>query len=247
VFFLCTPYRSVKMSDDEHTIPLQDQRVFGAGIKRERISFVPAASPPPATVTKASGEAAADRYLSVVMKGRGEGLGTDAAPPTDAVDGLGRVEIGASLRTCEVCKLPIREAPPADDLAASEAVATPRRHEASLAHQVCVAHSHPPSHLERSGMGIKYLTSCGWDPDGRRGLGARGEGMRAPIKATVKNDTAGLGLQLKERSEKAVGKRVERLDAGKLRKRDAKERRKAERLRQLFYGNGEVDRYLGAP
>ena len=58
------------MSDDKDSTPLEAQRVFGAGLKRKRIDFVPAESlsstdvaPQPNTSSSIG-----DRYLSIVLK-----------------------------------------------------------------------------------------------------------------------------------------------------------------------------------
>ena len=91
---------------------------------------------------------------------------------------------------CEICNFPINP----QAATASTAIAN---HESTIAHMVCLAHSHPPSHLDRTRQGFKYLSAYGWDPDSRQGLGVTGEGIRAPVKAKMKNDTVGLGVKVK--------------------------------------------------
>lgn len=56
-------------TDDDYYVPLVDQRVFGAGIKRKRIAFVPATTEQ-TSIPKASSttENAGARYLSIVLK-----------------------------------------------------------------------------------------------------------------------------------------------------------------------------------
>ena len=97
--------------------------------------------------------------------------------------------------------------------------------------------------MDRSRQGFKYLSSYGWDPDSRQGLGATGKGIRAPIKAKVKNDTVGLGAKTKE-AAKPLDAKVERLDAKQVRKKDMEDRRKRERLQEIFYRNDDVEKYL---
>lgn len=123
------------------------------------------------------------------------------------------------------------------------------QHESSIAHQAGLQHSHPPSHLDRNRHGLKYLASYGWDPDARLGLGALENGIRAPLKARVKNDTLGLGVKLsnrrgeREQEQKPVQQR--RLDAKGVRKQEKEERKKREKLHQMFYASVDVEKYLG--
>ena len=67
--------------DEEYTIPLKDKRVFGAGIKRKRVHFVPAThdgdeAVPTSTANRrallGTRESAAERYLRIVLKGEEE-------------------------------------------------------------------------------------------------------------------------------------------------------------------------------
>jgi hypothetical protein len=124
-------------------------------------------------------------------------------------------------------------------------------HESSIAHQVCLEHSHPPSHLDKDHVGLRYLKGYGWDPDNRKGLGARQEGIRIPVKAKEKNDTVGLREQNDEEDEKAPRRRAAkkedpmiRLDAGKVRKQELQAKKRAEKLRATFYGP-DLKQYLG--
>lgn len=92
--------------------------------------------------------------------------------------------------------------------------------------------------------------------DGREGLGARGEGIRIPLKVREKRDTAGLreredGEEDGIKKKQAVGKRKEKdkekpvvLDAKALKRRDLQERERMERLRRSFYGP-DLEKYLG--
>lgn len=228
------------MSAQEDFSPGEQRRVFGAGIKRKRIDFVAAAAPTqelsPRTTPAVS---AGDRYLNIVLK---NGASTEDHKITSAeVSGLKssatqqQHEVKGAV--CGVCNLLIEAPEDATSTASTN-------HESTIAHMVCLNHSHPPSHLDRSRHGLKYLSSYGWDPDSRQGLGATGEGIRAPIKAKVKNDTVGLGVKIKG-NKKPIDAKVERLDAKQVRKKDMEDRRKWERLQQMFYRNDDVEKYLG--
>ncbi|KAJ5558262.1 hypothetical protein N7535_008476 [Penicillium sp. DV-2018c] len=102
----------------------------------------------------------------------------------------------------------------------------------------------PPSHLDRTRAGLRYLSTYGWDPDSRLGLGAAGrEGIREPIKPRVKHDTAGLGTGLDEDGDRVRSDRIpvpakvqkkKQLNAKQVRKSVIEERRRAERLRRVF-------------
>lgn len=220
--------------DEEYFIPLQDQRVFGAGIKRKLVQFVPSAgaSTPDATTSVVPERAAGSYYQSLVfpaVKETPDPSRTESSTPPPK-------ESESSDLLCEICKLPLQTA------------CTTKPHEASLAHQACLAHSHPPSHLDRHHRGLQYLSSYGWDPDSRQGLGASGEGRRFPIKAQVKNDTTGVGFRLPKSNSSGLGggkAKVEKLNAKQVRQRDDDRRKKAARLQQLFYQSEELNRYLG--
>lgn len=209
-------------SDDEYEIPLRDQRYFGAGIKRKRIQFVPSISSDKRTPSLPAKPAAsvADTYLSIVLKKHPEVQATVRAagdPPT-------RHHATAA---CSICKQSMVDA----------------GHESSLAHQICLAHSHPPSHIDRTRKGLAFLETHGWNPDSRKGLGVAGsEGRLYPIRATENPKRAGLGADFV--TAKKVEK-IEKLDAGKSRQLDTDAKRKAQDLRNAFYRSEEVERYLG--
>ena len=226
--------------EEEYLVPFEDQRVFGAGIKRKRVQFVsateidtivPNPSRPPTTN-------AGDRYLSIVLRNqKKQQVELDQENANTAEVSLEN----ASSQTvfCEICKLPI------SPISGSSLVAS-RPHEASLVHQFCLEHSHPPSHLDRQSHGLKYLSSYGWDPDSRLGLGAKGEGTRAPLKGKVKNDTVGLGVKVGgEKGQVVENPIVRRLDAKGVKRKDDEDRKRRERLQKMFYGNADVAKYLG--
>ncbi|KAI9857872.1 MAG: hypothetical protein M1813_007987 [Trichoglossum hirsutum] len=217
--------------DDEYFIPLQDQRVFGAGLKRKRVQFVPAtrdgvdASPPVATLETPS---IRDYYLSVVLP-QSKDKETNTNPPSCSNSEQQAATI------CPSCHLPL---PP-----------TPQKpHESTLPHQVSLPHSHPPSSLPREHIGLQYLCAHGWDPDSRAGLGANGEGVRYPVKVKWKGDTVGLGVKVSGVGRGAVADKgkVKKLGAKEVRKREEEQRRKGERLREQFYASVDVETYLRA-
>lgn len=225
--------------DDD--IPLQHKKPFGAGLKRKRsVAFVRASDPElnttastiPQTQTPGT-DSVADLYLNLVMKETKDkrpepALSEPAEAPTPAA------HQAAAPIPCPVCNVPLDSA---TDL---------RKHEASIPHQVALSHSHPPSAIDRSRMGLSYLSSFGWDPDARRGLGAEGQGIRDPIRVRPKDDTLGLGVVIpQEYVDKAKEPKPEKLSIRELRRRDAEERRKGERLRDLFYRSDDVLRHLG--
>lgn len=234
--------------EDEYLVPLQDQRVFGAGIKRKRVAFIPPASSlnPLLPATSAN---VGDRYLSIVFPSKEATLSNDteaklaihevSSSSSNSVIGRDSQETCRSGSNCQVCNLPIQDAE-------STSVSS-KPHQALIAHQVCLPHSPPPSHLDRNRKGLKYLSSYGWDPDSMLGLGAAGEGIRAPIKVKIKNDTVGLGVkQLKPGN---VAKRpptnVQKLDAKQVRNQELGASKRGARLQEMFYRHDDVERYLG--
>ncbi|PLB42208.1 putative G-patch domain protein [Aspergillus candidus] len=259
--------------DDEYFLPLEDQRVFGAGIRRKRVPFVrsselnttdrTSSAPPPST---APGPSIANTYLSIVLgkdkdKAQGSSILSESKPtptPTSTTQSAPssppRDTSTPPPPRCEVCHLPLETDPspspaPTSDKHAEEGRKEYHPHEASLAHQVCLTHSHPPSHLDRSRHGLRYLSAYGWDPDSRRGLGAPGrEGIREPLKGRLKVDTVGLGASVPSVSSAAAAKKpakVNKLNAKQVRKESADSRKRGDRLRDMFYQNDDVQRYLG--
>lgn len=241
--------------DDDYEIPLQDQRIFGAGIKRKRVKFVPSSSSVSNTLpTHAqSSKSTSDLYLSIVLpkksleESTGKETGKETPRVTDATNGA----VIPQTHTCEICNLPLDAVE--DEVVAtnnndSEATTSKKRpHEASLAHQVCLTHSHPPSHLDRNRKGLAFLSSYGWDPDARKGLGASGQGIQFPIKTKEKNDKLGIGVVVPQDKDLEKMRKVKdvKLDAGKVRKLAERDRKRTEKLREAFYRSEDVERYLG--
>lgn len=224
--------------EEDYYLPPEHQRPFTSGIRRKRVPFVRASdlettAPTPST---SSGASIADKYLSIVMK-----TNTTPSTPTQASPAPTRTHSAppeTSPDICEICNLPLSNPQ------------HPQPHEASLAHQVCLTHSHPPSHLDRTRTGLRYLSSYGWNPDARVGLGASGEGIREPIKPRPKYDTAGLGTGVDKDGD--VVKKVlpvkvkkELLNAKQVRRKVEADRKRGERLRKAFNQNDEVLKYLG--
>ncbi|KAF3061938.1 hypothetical protein GL218_04158 [Daldinia childiae] len=230
---------SDEWSDPEYDIPLQDKRPFGSGLKRKRVVFVPASSgnlntTEEDTSTKTS-KSVADLYLSIVLPKEKEVSQSTSKESSD---------VAIIPRACEICRLPLEEPLEEGPDSDGKVKTSSRPHEASIAHQVCLTHSHPPSALDRSRMGLNILQSQGWDPDSRKGLGVEQQGVQYPIKVKPKNDTLGIGVQvpknLPPKKEKA-----KTYDAKKVRKMALEDKKRHEKLRRQLYSNSDVEKYLG--
>lgn len=237
------------LEDDEYEIPLRDQRYFGAGIKRKRVQFVPSSSSSISTAAQNPSlpsnptSSAASRYLDVVLKGQkvtevpANRISASSDHETHGDASISAHHVGEDLGTtdavCEICNRAITS----DEVAAS--------HDSSITHQICLQHSHPPSHVDRRRKGLQLLSSQGWDPDSRLGLGAAGEGILHPIKAVENPEKAGLGLKSEDLARKAVKGKPVKLDAGKIKALESERRRKGEKLREQFYRSEDVEKYLG--
>lgn len=234
------------MSEDEYDddfddTPLQHKKPFGSGLRRNEIKFVPAvaddASIISSTGRKTQGQSVSDFYLNMVLKKPEE-----ASTPLSKKDKETAVEA-----LCEVCKMPVKSVP---QNANRDAATSPRKashHEASIAHQVCLAHSHPPSALDRTRMGLSVLESQGWDPDARTGLGAAGQGVHYPIKVKPKDDNLGIGVVVpKDFRAKKEKEKPKLLDAKKVRKMAADDRKRTDKLQQQIFGKIDFEKYLGS-
>lgn len=270
--------------DEDYFLPLEDQRVFGAGIRRKRVPFVRSSEHELNTTSastgtsrdsgQAAGPSIADRYLSIVLPKTQEPVEESGTSSTEET------------HICEICNLPLPSTTQDPDAMEPETETDTdtntntdkearikelqKKHAASLAHQVCLTHSHPPSHLDRTRHGLRYLSAYGWDPDSRLGLGAAGrEGIREPIRGRLKVDTVGLGVR-DSRDEDAAGsgvmgerKRKERerriresvegrrakvgkqkLNAKEVRKGDVEAKKRGERLQEMFYQKEDLGKYL---
>ncbi|RWA10763.1 hypothetical protein EKO27_g4344 [Xylaria grammica] len=222
-------------NDGSEEVPLHHKRPFGSGLKRKRVVFVPASSGNlNSTEEKKSLESSepsksvSDIYLSIVMPKETKEASTDMTN-TPAPD------------ICDICKLPVDKSSDAADVGKPPS----RPHQASIAHQVCMTHSHPPSALDRSRMGLAVLQAQGWDPDARNGLGASSQGISFPIKAKPKDNTLGLGVKVPKDVATYKKEKPQMLNAKKARKMAAEDKKRQEKLRHQFYGNPEVEKYLG--
>ncbi|KAG9254272.1 uncharacterized protein F5Z01DRAFT_622174 [Emericellopsis atlantica] len=209
---------------DHDELPLHRKRAFGSGLKRQRVEFVRATeedeTSASAQITREKGTAVSDLYASVVMT---SGSGTQTAGKDPAGN---KAEKDTTL-ICETCGLEIK--------------GDQKTHEQSLAHQVSLQHSHPPSHLDRSRMGLQTLRSQGWDPDARVGLGSQGEGRRFPIKVALKEDTLGVGAVVPtvEKKEKEV-----KLTNKELKREVKREKERTKRMEREMFGRTDVEQIL---
>ncbi|GAM35521.1 G-patch domain protein [Talaromyces pinophilus] len=278
--------------DEDYFVPLEDQRVFGAGIKRKRVPFVRATddlhtTTPSAPISNTPARSVADIYSSIVLskKHKTDTRNADkqekeaVADLKDEISPAPIATIASSETTiitqptseqqndvvavaegsvCEICNLPVTANPPKDtDVDEFEPTSTTTKHtphEASMVHQICLQHSHPPSHLDRTRPGLRYLTSYGWDPDSRVGLGAEGRtGILQPIRPKAKTSTSGLGLTKEDEDAIAARKGLrkqqqeqrQKLNAKQVRLAHLADKKKGEKLRELFYASDDIQRYLG--
>ncbi|KAL8652385.1 MAG: hypothetical protein Q9210_002715 [Variospora velana] len=227
--------------ENDYSIPLQDQTVFGVGIRRKKINFVASSndskeqSAPEVPILGAG-----ERYLAIVLDKSNTQSNRERKTHQAKTTLLHKVVSEAdhgSHAVCDICHLPL-------NLAEAEE-ASHKPHETSLAHQVCLEHSYPPSYLDRNRLGLKYSSSYGWDPDERLGLGASGTGIRIPIMPKPKNDTLGLGLHSTSFANKVVKPTTRKLDAKQTRRGEVQAQKNRERLRSSFYQHEDVDKYLG--
>lgn len=227
-------------SDLDDDVPLHHKKPFGSGLRRGEIKFVPASSEDPKVTKQAGGkphgQSISDYYLSMVLKEKKKPESAAQQATTAEVEEL-------AIELCEICHLPITTGLETADSSSSAMIGG--HHEASIAHQVCLAHSHPPSALDRSRMGLSVLESQGWDPDSRSGLGAAGQGVQHPIRAKPKADNLGIGVVVPRDFNLRKKEKPKLLDAKKVRKMAAKDRRRVDKLQQQIFGKVDLDRYLG--
>ncbi|EEA26267.1 hypothetical protein TMatcc_005475 [Talaromyces marneffei ATCC 18224] len=278
--------------EEDYFVPLEDQRVFGAGIKRKRVPFVRASDDlhttvPSTTISNTPARSVADIYSSIVLskkhkrdtndvkKQDQEAVADlkDEVPPAPimtkpsshkTIDNQPTIEpqkdtvAVAGTDVCEICYLPVimqaTKDGDLDDIKTTSKSTNYMPHEASMVHQICLQHSHPPSHLDRTRHGLRYLASYGWDPDSRVGLGAEGRtGMLQPIKPKAKTTTSGLGLTKEDEEALAARKGLrkqqqeqrQKLNAKQVRLAHLADKKKGEKLRELFYASDDIQRCLG--
>jgi hypothetical protein len=205
---------------DISTAPFVQHQAYGRRLWMRPINFVPAAPTSPTlspTPSKVDGPSIAEQYLAIVFPNGRPQPEVDPYPP------------------CEVCGVPVKDP-------------TDQAHYVSIIHQAALPRAPIPSSIDRTRMGLKYMEKYGFDVDARVGLGANGQGILFPIMPKQKRDKLGLGVDKKqverERREGLVPK-VVKLDAGKMRKLAAVQKKKHADLQKMFYGNDEADQYLG--
>lgn len=208
---------------DISTVPFVQQHPFGRGLWKNRINFVPATTNHPVAPTTSTtiGKTMAEKYRAIMFP-NGESQPRAEAYPS-----------------CGICGEPVKET-------------DQRIHFLSPAHQAALPRAPIPSAIDRTRMGLKYMSKHGYDVDARVGLGASGQGMLFPLVPKEKRDKLGLGTDKKEHAKRrALGGastfevKEGRLDAGKVRKLASVEKRKHDKLQKMFYGNDEVEKYLG--
>ncbi|EED22135.1 G-patch domain protein, putative [Talaromyces stipitatus ATCC 10500] len=272
--------------DEDYFVPLEDQRIFGAGIKRKRVPFVRASDDLHATTTTAplnnkSARSVADIYSAIVLSKKhkkdtnNENI-QEKTPVAESEDDVPTAPIATTSKTtinsqqttetqqdtltiakgymCEICNLPVTQTTENNNDSDAVEATSIKPHEASMVHQICLQHSHPPSHLDRTRHGLRYLTSYGWDPDSRTGLGVEGRtGILQPIKPKAKANTSGLGLTAEDENAIATRNNLrkqqqeqrQRLNAKQVRQGQLVDKKKGEKLRELFYASDDIQRYLG--
>jgi hypothetical protein len=206
---------------DVSTVPFVEQRAFGRGLWKNPVKFVSSAPEVQPATTSTNGKTMAEKYLAIMFPN---------GQPQPAPDAYPR---------CGICSEPVKEN-------------NQRTHYLSPAHQAALPRAPIPSAIDRTRMGLKYMAKHGYDVDARVGLGAAGQGMLFPIMPKEKRDNFGLGIDKKEHvKRRALGgaSRTDvkegKLDAGKVRKLAQVEKRRHDKLQKLFYGNDEVEKYLG--
>ncbi|KAG8667140.1 hypothetical protein FPOAC2_12292 [Fusarium poae] len=208
--------------DEEFDVPLHRKRPFGAGIKRKQVEFVRARDPDAglSTATTSTATFIGDLYATVVLK-------TDAENKDAKTS---KEEVREAAQICPDCGLDVSS--------------TTQPHEAALAHQVSLQHTLPPSSLDRSRMGVRTLTSQGWDMDAHEGLGREREGIRHPIKVKEKNDRLGIGAVTPKAKEKKKEYMPYPTNKKDLKRHRANERQRHERLQREVFGRVDVESYL---
>lgn len=207
---------------DFSTAPFAEHTAFGRGLWKDPISFIPAAAEAPTVkAPNVDGQTIAEKYLAIMFPNGHSGPDPEAYP------------------LCGICGQPAKEV-------------DPRIHYLSPAHQAALPRTPTPSGLDRTRMGLKYMEKYGYDLDARLGLGAEGEGMLYPLVPKEKRDKLGLGINKKDHEKKkvlggasAADVKAGKLDAGKIKKLALVEKKKHEKLQRMFYGNDEVEKYLG--
>lgn len=216
----------------EDEIPLQQKRPFGSGLYRNPVTFVPASSSLKTVSTdepaRDPSKSISDLYLGLVLPPEPKPpIGHENSPDNNHSDPPS-TKPSPTPPLCPSCNLPILP-----------------NHELSLPHQLSLPHSHPPSSLDRSRMGLQYLSSQGWDPDSRRGLGSDQQGIAHPLKPKPKDDRLGLGVELPKGTKNIPRPKEKLLDAKKARKQYEQEKKKKGRIMKELFAEDKWEKYLG--
>jgi hypothetical protein len=206
---------------DVSTAPFVEHPAYGRGLWKNPIQFVSAAPDAPIEAAPGNGSTLAEKYMAIMFPNGQPQPKPEAYP------------------LCGICGQPVKEQ-------------DQRMHYLSPAHQAALPRAPIPSAIDRTRMGLKYMSKHGYDVDARVGLGAAGQGMLFPLMPKEKRDKFGLGIDKKEHEKKralggasAADVKEGKLDAGKIRKLATIEKKKHEKLQRMFYGNDEVEKYLG--
>ncbi|PSN72708.1 hypothetical protein BS50DRAFT_568298 [Corynespora cassiicola Philippines] len=221
--------------DDISTLPFTQQPVPGVHRlwRRPPIRFVSAGAATTTAATPTKVFITAEQYQAIIntIPGKKPAQGPEKAQPKYPL--------------CETCGHEMREP-------------TRNLHYSSLNHMLSQPVKPVPSAMDRERVGYKILQKDGFDIDSQKGLGRNGEGMLAPIKPVVKDNTLGLGFKEPKSNEPPVDRHGNlitkpkpapkiplKTDAGAVRKRAREEKKRDARLRQEFYGNDDIEKYLG--
>ncbi|KAF1911782.1 hypothetical protein BDU57DRAFT_86523 [Ampelomyces quisqualis] len=206
---------------DVSTAPFVEHPAYGRGLWKNPIQFVAAVPDAPNIAAPSSGNTMAEKYLAIMFPNGQPQPKPEAYP------------------LCGICGHPAKEQ-------------DQRMHYLSPTHQAALPRTPIPSAIDRTRMGLKYMSKHGYDVDARVGLGATGQGMLFPLVPKEKRDKFGLGIDKKEHEKRralggasAAEFKEGRLDAGKMRKLATVEKTKHDKLQRMFYGNDEVEKYLG--
>ena len=222
--------------------PAEAESVNIPGTKRRCVHFVSErgddgdlgkASAAPSVV-----RSAADLYAGVVFRNRYQSA-------ADAIQAVAQPGLDDSnIARCDICGATVGNRDGPDE-----------SHGISLAHQLSLPQSKPPSAIDRKHNAFRYMSAQGWDPDEGKGLGAAGQGRVRPIDAKKRKDRAGIDVTKKPNEDEEVNSRRENEKSHKVIKRSLTRREQREETRKkrhqdnkfedLFYGNEEVYKYLG--
>lgn len=207
---------------DVSTAPFVQHPAYGRGLWKNPINFVSAASDAPTPTINPTNGLTMAQKYLAIMFPNGQPQPIAEAYPL-----------------CGICGEPVKET-------------DQRTHYLSPAHQAALPRAPIPSAIDRTRMGLKYMSKHGYDVDARLGLGAEGQGMLFPLVPREKRDKLGLGIDKKEHEKKRslggaskADVKEGRLDAGKIRKLEKVQKRRHDKLQRMFYANDDVEKYLG--